>query len=444
MTSTRRRWALVFGAAASALAVSVCAAMRLDSPGGSSESPLEAPRALPHPRARVAGSWPNLFGPMHDSHSAERGLLTSWPAAGPPVKWRKEIGTGYGAPVAIGGTVIVFHREEDFEIVECLDAETGDSRWRRAYPATFDCPVKYSDGPYSTPVVDEESVYAIGAAGVVHCLDRRDGKPRWRRALHDDFDVPADPFGTPASPLLEGDRLILNLGGRPGAGIIALDKRTGDTLWTATDDEAGYATPTPGAIHGRRYVFVFTRSGLVALEPAGRVAWSIPFRANNPEHVNATSPVVDGDIVFVSGYALGNLAVRVLPDGGHEELWRDVGGALDSQYNNLVAWRGCAFGFSSRDNSLRCLDLATGNLRWRFKSELGRGATLAADGRLLVVGEFGCLASLELDTAEARLVAMSEEPVFSNRGFTAPALSDGLLFVRADTELACVDLRSRP
>ena len=417
-------------------------------PMAAPKSPLDSAAPRPSvsslPEEPQIGCWPNLFGPTHNSRSPEEGLVFEWPDEGPPVAWRKSIGTGYGAPIIVGDDGIVFHRLGDREIVECFRIESGETRWRHEDAATFDCPVAYSDGPYSTPTTNDRCVYVIGAAGVVRCLDQQSGELRWRRDLHADYDVPADQFGVPASPLIEGGLLVVNLGGRPGAGILALDCTTGATRWTATEHGAGYATPTPATIHGRRYVFVFTRDGLVALTPAdGSVCWNVPFRASNPEHVNATSPLVEGDIVLVSGYSLGNLAVRILPDGGYEELWRDKRRVLDSQYNNLVAGNGCVFGFASADNSLRCVDLATGDLRWRYKSDLGRGSALAVDGRLLVVGEYGLLAVLALDATEARPLTFTASPIFSSRGFTAPALAGGRLLVRADTELVCVDLRPR-
>jgi outer membrane protein assembly factor BamB len=402
--------------------------------------------------ASAAQGWPNLFGPTHDSVSLEANIRTQWPAGGPPLKWRREVGTGYSAPICWDDRLIVFQRIADEELVECCDAESGAPQWRNAWPAGFrwspayaSSSPEYSNGPYSTPVIDEARVYAWGGGGRLQCLDAATGERLWHRSLNDEYQATLEGFfPVAASPLLEGDRLILNVGGKESAaGIVALDARTGQTLWTATADGAGHATPVAATIHSRRYVFVFTADGLVSLDPAdGRVCWSIPFRARNRDVVNATSPIVYGDIVFVSGYQLGNLCVRVLPDGSYQELWRDKRRNLDSQYNNLLCLDGYVYGFSALDRSFRCLELTTGSVRWKWDSDIGRGASLAAGGRILVLGEHGHLGAIEVDPHEARPVCITGQSLLEGQPcYTAPALHRGLLYVRADKTLLCLDLR---
>jgi outer membrane protein assembly factor BamB len=288
-------------------------------------------------------------------------------------------------------------------------------------------------------------VYAWGGDGRLQCLDAATGEPLWHRALNEEYQVHQEGFFPVASsPLLDGDRLILNVGGKAsGAGVVAIDTQRGQTLWTATEDGASYATPVAATIHGRRYVFVFTDNGLAALDPSdGRVWWSIPFRARNRDVVNATSPIVHGDMVLVSGYQLGNLCVRVLPDGSYQELWRDKRRNLDSQYNNLLCLDGHVYGFSALDRSFRCLDLATGTVRWKWDSDIGRGASLVAGGGILLLGEYGHLGSIAIDPRAPRPVCMTGQSLLDGQHcFTAPALHRGLLFVRADQVLLCFDLR---
>jgi outer membrane protein assembly factor BamB len=395
--------------------------------------------------------WPCLFGATHDSQSGETDVRLDWPAAGPRELWRKQIGTGYSAPVVVGDALVAFQREGDEEIVERLDAATGESRWRFAYPTAYVCPYKYSNGPYGTPVIDGNRVFAWGAEGVLHCLNLADGGMIWQRRLSRDYQVPADLFAVASSPLVEGGMLILNVGGgAPDSGIVALDKGTGETIWTATADGASYATPCPATIHGQRHVFVFTRAGLVSIDPdmsntpSGRVRWSIPFAPKNPEKINASSPIVHGDLVFVTGYMVGCLCIRVLPDGGCQEVWRDRR-ALDCQYNNLVCREGYLYGYSSMDRALRCLDLATGEAQWDWSELPGRGASpLAIGDRMLVLSEQGRLAALALDRSEARQIATTPDPVLDAPCFTSPALHRGRLYLRNETTLVCLDLRARP
>lgn len=390
--------------------------------------------------------WPQLFGPHRDGTSHETGLVTEWSEQGPPEHWRLDVGTGYSAPVAFGDRMIVFHRQGDEEIVECLEAETGESLWTFAYPTAYECRYEYSDGPYSTPIIEDDRVYAWGAEGRLHCLNLDDGSMVWARSLSEEYEVEEGLFAVGASPLLEGDRLILNVGGaQPGSGIVAIDKQTGETLWTATDDGASYATPTAATIHNRRYVFVLTSEGLVSLDPnTGSVWWQIPFKPRKLDSCNAATPLVDGDLVLITaGPGAGSVCLRILPDGNYEEVWRDRR-VLDSQYNNLICIDGFVYGYPSKWNGgakFRCLELATGDLRWKWPSLIDRGASLAVDDRFILLGETGHLATMDVDPTEPRPISMTAEPIVGGPCYTAPALHRGLLYLRTERTLLCLNLR---
>lgn len=391
----------------------------------------------------VGVGWPALLGPSGDCASPERGLDLSWPESGPPQQWRIAVGTGYSSPVVLHDTVVMFHRQGDREVVDGLNAETGRKRWSFSWPARYQCPFNHSSGPYSTPVLEQGRLYAIGAAGDLYCLDLDDGREIWHRNLYDDYQVVIEVWPAAASPLLERDRLIINAGGRKtGAGIVAIDKTTGRTLWTATEDGASCSTPRAATIHGKRYVFVWTADALVALDPAtGRVYWRIPFCANNHEAAHGTPPLIVGDIVVVSGYQVGNLCLRVLPDGGYRELWRDKRRLLDSQYNNLLHVDGHVCGFSAVRRRLRCLDLGEGNLKWSWRSKILNGTSLAVDGAYVLFGSRGRLASLAITAQGVQANAMTEGPLLAPPCLSYPALHNGLLYLRNEEELLCVSLR---
>lgn len=387
--------------------------------------------------------WPTLLGAAHDCTSAETGLELLWGEEGPWEKWRVSVGTGYASPVALGDTVVLLQRKEARELVECFDAETGQSRWEFSWPATYECPYAHSSGPYSAPVLEQGCVYALGAAGQLYCLRLDNGSVLWHRDLHEEYGVEIEVWPVSASPLIEGNRLIVNLGGRKsGAGVIALDKATGKTLWTATNDGASCSTPRAATIHNRRYLFVWTAEALVSLDPeVGKVYWRIPFAAKNHEAAHGTTPLIAGDIVLVSGYQLGNLCVRVLPDGTYQELWRDKRKLLDSQYNNLLYFGGCVCGYSSTRRRLRCLELTTGELKWEWRSREPNGTIISVDGGYLLFGEKGRLGSLSLTPEGATIRSMTERPVLASPCLSYPALNNGLLYLRNEEEMVCIDLR---
>lgn len=391
----------------------------------------------------VGPGWPTLLGPNHDCTSGERGLDLQWPEAGPYQHWRIPVGVGYSSPVVLGERVVLFHRKDDLEILDCLDAETGQTLWSFDSPATYQCPFAHSSGPYSAPVLEAGRVYAVGAAGQMYCLSLEDGSEIWHRDLHGDYEVEIEVWPAAASPLLEDDRLIVNVGGRKtGAGIVALDKDTGKTLWKATDDGASCSTPVAGTIHDRRIAFVWTADALTAVDPAdGNVYWQIPFCAKNYEAAHGTSPLVVDDIVFISGYQLGNLCVRVLPDGGYEELWRNKRKLLDSQYTSLIHLDGNVMGFSAVWRSCRCLKIETGELQWKWRSRLRAATTIAVDGGYLMFDSTGRLASVRITPEGVEEIAMTRRPILAPPAMSYPALHNGLLYLRNEEEMVCLDLR---
>ena len=174
--------------------------------------------------------WPRFLGPRGNNTSAETGLLERWPTNGPPQLWEKRVGSGYGAPSVLGQAVVLHHRVEDEEIVESFDAGTGKSLWRHSAPTRFIDPFGYNNGPRCTPLLTSNRCYTFGAEGRLSCLDVRTGKLVWERETTKDWTVPEPFFGVGSTPLLEGDKLIVMVGGQPNATIVALEPETGRTL----------------------------------------------------------------------------------------------------------------------------------------------------------------------------------------------------------------------
>ena len=392
----------------------------------------------------VDSDWPRMFGPTNDSHSPERIVCNHWPASGPKEIWRNEVGIGYSTPIISDGRVIVLHRVEDEELVECFDLESGDSLWQHRYPTTYVCEFEYSSGPYSTPAVQDGLVYTFGAQWQARCLNLEDGSVVWERDLSEDYPLEEGLFGFGASPYLDDERIVINLGSSE-AGVVALDLKTGETLWTATNHRAGYATPRLGHPHGKPTLFVVTYEGIVALDPVdGTEHWFESFFPKAPASVNATSPITwDNRVLMVTGPGPGALCVACQPDGSHAIAWRNRR-LLDSQFNPLMKVGKHVFGFmSSRNDSaaLRCVNIKSSKEVWSYKSDLERGTGIIADDRLLLWGEHGHLAVMEIDFEEPKLVWFSEEPLLETPCYSAPALSRGLLVLRNEGTLICLDTR---
>jgi outer membrane protein assembly factor BamB len=398
----------------------------------------------------AASVWPALFGPFQDSRSREdpTQLRLDWPEEGPPVKWRQPIGSAYSSPIVYGDNLILFYRLGDEEILECKDAETGNSRWTFRGPTNFLDSFQYSSGPHSTPVTDGQRVYAVGAEGRFYCVDLESGKRVWSRFLTREYNVPRGRYAVAGSPLLEGNLLIFNLGARErNAGIIALDKNTGETVWTVTNHGAGMATPRSAEIHGTRYVFVFTFDGLVCLAPeTGEVRWIEEFQANNPERINTTSPLVHDDLVLISAHFKGSLCLRILPDGQRETVWETVRN-LQSQYNTVIAIDGFVYAFHALNKTFRCVDLSNGKVQWEWPKAgtegIARGSSIAIGNRLLLYGEYGHLASLEINPEQPVVKSLTSKPLLKQPCYSSPAFANGLLYLTNEAEVVCFDLRAR-
>lgn len=434
--------------------------------------------------AAAGSDWPAFLGPTADSKSAERGILTDWPEAGPPLVWQLTLGTGYCMPTIAAGRLYQFDREGDQERLRCLESRTGKLLWTFTYGSDFTDLYGYDNGPRSSPVVDGDRVYTFGAGGILHCLNADDGDVIWKIDTADKFGVIQNFFGVGSTPVVEGDLLIVQIGGSPeasqsvppgrldlvegdGTGIVAFDKLTGQVKYKITDELASYATPKLATIAGRRWCFVFARGGLVGFEPAsGRVDFHFPWRAAILESVNASDPVVMGDQVFISEtYGPGGALLRVEP-GRAEVVWSDAerrrDKSLQTHWNTPVYHDGYLYASSGRHTAnaeLRCVEFDTGKVMWS-EPNLTRSSLLYVDGHFVCLSEDGTLRLLRANPEEYDLVAqcvlkdakLSEPDSFGFAAsrllkypaWAAPVLARGLLYVRGANRLVCLELIPRP
>jgi outer membrane protein assembly factor BamB len=390
---------------------------------------------------RIAGSdWPQLLGPARNGVYNGPPLGDTWPPTGPPVLWQKPIGQGFAGPVVADGRLILFHRVGDEEVVESFDPRTGSTQWRHAYPTSYRDDSGFDEGPRAVPVVANGRVYTFGAEGQLQALDLVTGRPIWRLDTMRRFRVRKGLFGSAGSPLVENGRVIANIGGK-GAGIVAFDAETGAVLWTSTDDEASYSSPVGATLDGVRLAVFLTRNGLVGVDPAtGAVRFKRRWRSRSAVSVNAATPLVIGDLVFVSAaYGTGAAVLRVQ---GNEliELWSsdDV---LSNHYATSVVHQGYLYGFHGFQDSspaFRAVALTTGTVAWTLDDFHAGTVTLAGE-RLLILRESGELILAAASPEAFRPLARAQVLPPTVRAY--PALADGFLYLRNGVTLACLDLR---
>lgn len=394
----------------------------------------------PTPAAEPASDWPQFLGPYRDGALPNASLPDTWPASGPPVVWQRKVGQGFAGPVVSGGKLVLFHRVGDRETVECLDAATGNPLWSADYPTAYRDDFGFDEGPRATPTVAGGRVYTFGAEGVLSCWDLADGRNMWRVDTKAQFAAGKGYFGLACSPLVEGDAVIVNLGGGNGAGVVAFDRSTGKLLWKATDDEASYSSPVAATVNGRRYAFVFTRAGLVALDPpTGKVYWQFPWRSTMNASVNATTPLVIGDRVFLSAsYETGAVVLQV-KETGPEKVWSNDE-SLSCHYATPVHHDGFLYGYHGRQEqgpSLRCVELSSGKVRWSA-DDFGAGSVLLAGDKLLLLTEKGQLILAPATPDGFKPTARAQILGFDTRAY--PALAGGRLYARGKDRVVCVNL----
>ena len=392
----------------------------------------------------AAADWPQFLGPTRNGVSTETGLKATWPKNGPPVVWEKEIGEGFSGPVVVGDRVILFHRVGDQEVVECLGAADGATKWKQGYATKYSDQYGKGDGPRSTPLVAGGRVYTLGADGVLQCLKLDNGDKVWRRSLHADYEVRPGFFGVATSPLLEGGRLLVNVGGAHGAGIVAFNKDDGKQVWKADDHDASYSSPVAAELGGARRVVFFTRDGLAVLDPAdGAIRYSKHWRSRMDASVNAASPVVVGDEIFLTAcYGTGAVLLRVKKDDV-ETVWSGDK-SLSCHYGTPVYKDGYLYGFDGRQEEgarLRCVEMKSGKVQWTSEN-FGCGSMILADGKLIILTENGDLVLAKANPDKYEELARAA--VLTNVPCRAPlALADGKLYGRDGKKLVCWNLKEK-
>ncbi len=393
----------------------------------------------------AAEDWPQWLGPRRDASSTEK--VTPWKEA-PKVVWSQTVVEGNSSPVVAGGRVFLHTKVNgrDEEEVAAYDAGTGQVVWHKTYPrgkGTF----LFGNGPRATPLVDHGRLYTFGITGILSCFDAADGKQLWQVDTAKTLKAPGLFFGASCSPLLDGDRLLLNVGGK-GASVVAFGKDKGDVLWKSQDDAASYASPILlGEGKGRQAVFL-TGQGVLSLSLAdGSLLWR--YDLADPFHESATTPVRVGDLLVAGSIGSGSVGLRLETRDDKPaaaQVWKNpqltcyfsTPVAVGKEHVYLVTGtpplRGTAV-----SSTLRCVEAGSGKELWQ-KPKVGKyHASLLRTGndRLLMLTDKGDLALLDPDPKEYRELARSH---VCGETWAHPALSEGRLYLRDGAKLICLQM----
>jgi outer membrane protein assembly factor BamB len=382
-----------------------------------------------------AVDWPQWRGINRDGRSTEEISPASWGKDGPKQLWKKQVGTGVSSMAVRGGRLYTMGNNGGMDVVFCLDAATGAEIWKHTYPQALDAR-QFEGGPAGTPTVDGDKLYTLSHEGDLFCLAAASGKVVWSKNLQKDFGGSRERWGYAGSPLVDGNLVIVDSGGA-GASTVALDKTTGALKWKAGDDGPGYSSPIAFNLAGTRCVAVFKGDALVGLNAAnGQELWR--YRWKTSYDVNAPTPLVFGDKIFItSGYGTGCALLQVGP-GKATEIWRNKN--MRSQLASPVLVQGYIYGIDGNvgGGELRCLDLGNGEIKW--KQNIGGGALISAGGHLLALNERGELIVAEASPTSYRELARAQ--VLGGHCWVAPAVADGKIYCKNNQgTLVCLDGR---
>lgn len=399
-----------------------------------------------------AGDWPQWRGPQRNGATIETGLLATWPEGGPPLRWqRTDLGFGYGAPAVVGERLyLLANADLDNESVLALAIADGRTLWSTRLGRVGN-PKQNPNFPAarSTPTVDGEMLFALGSDGDLACLDAVTGQVRWRKQLRTDFGGKPGAWAYAESPLVDGDTLVVTPGGAE-ATLVALNKHNGEVRWRAAlpeADEAAYASSIAVDLGGVRQYVQLLQKGLVGLEAqTGRLLWrfSKPVSRYN---ANIPTPLAGADLIYTASAGTGGGTVRLRRTGDEvtiEELYFEA--KLPTAIGGSVLVGPHLYGTTAQ--ALLCVEFATGRIVWEERA-LGAAALCFAGGRLYLHGENGQVALVEPSPEGYRERGRFSPPDRPKRrspmekSWAHPVVAHGHLYLRDHGSLWCYDVRAR-
>ena len=378
-----------------------------------------------------ADDWPQWRGPDRDGISKETRWLTDWPASGPKKLWEASVGIGYSSCSASKGRLYTMGNVAETDNVLCFDAETGKVNWKHEYPCTSKDPNGYL-GTRCTPTVDGDFVYTVSRQGNFFCLATANGAVKWSKDFRKDFAAETPTWGFAGSPLIEKDWVLAEVSGK--ASVVAFNKLTGEVAWQAGNEPAGYGSLVAFDLGGQRCLLQFSGEQLICRHMKdGSEMWRLPWKTSY--RVNATTPIIQGDEIFLStGYGYGCALVKASTSGA-TEIWRNKN--MRNHVNSCVRVDGFLYGYD--DSELKCLDWKSGAVKWGTRA-YGKGSLIEADGKLILYGQSG-----KLGLAEATPAAFKERCSFQaltgKDTWASPVLANGRLYVRSLDKVLALDVK---
>ena len=428
---------------------------------------------LPHAigiESAIGEDWPGFLGTNRDGKSNETGIKMDWSAGKLNILWTADLGEGYGAGSVSGGRFFIGDRVKDQSRLTCFDAKTGESLWVHKYETDYVDMYGFDGGPRCSPLIHEGRVYMFGVEGMLYCLDVDNGAEIWKVDTAKEFGVIQNFFGVGSTPVIFQENLLVMVGGSPqssqkvqrgalnlvesnGSAIVAFDKRTGEVTFQSGNDLASYSSPVIRQINGQDCCLAFCRQNLIGLDPSnGKIKFEFPWRAKKLESVNASTPlVIDNQVFITESYGPGS-ALLDLTSGKPDVVWKDSGRdkAMEAHWNTPIEIDGHIYGCHGQYRNaaeLRCIESASGKVKWS-QPGLDRTSLTYVDGHFVCLSESGGMQLLKVNSESFDPVTTYEEPADKNVTqasleypcWAAPVIADGLMYIRGKNRLVCFEL----
>lgn len=393
----------------------------------------------------AAADWPQFLGPHRNGLSSETGLLKVWPASGPKEVWRVKGGVGMSGLAIRQDRLVTLVQKDGRQFALALSPQTGKKLWETGIGPAYSN--RMGDGPRATPAIAGDMLYVFTGEGALLGLKTSDGKQIWRREVVSELKGEPAEYGMACSPLVTAD-LVIVTAGVPGAAVAAYRQATGELAWKTGDDTAGYSSPALLNVGGKAQIVAFTGKAAVGLSPAtGTELWRYPFETDFDCNI-ATPLEFQGQVFISSGENHGSALLSLKPAGeGFEvkETWTSFGpsSVMRNEWQTSLLMDGVIYGMDNVGGAgpvtnLNCVDMTTGKRLWQ-QPRFGKGNMIAADGKLWMAMQSG-----ELVVAVANRSKYEElgRTKVAGTTRTAPALAGGLLYLRDNSDIICLDVRN--
>lgn len=390
----------------------------------------------------LQADWPQWRGNGRDGRTAAPSA--AWPKE-LKEEWQVTVGVGHSTPIVSGGKIYVFARQDEQEVLQCLDLKTGKELWRSVLPIAYEmheAAKGHGKGPKSTPIVSGGNVFTLGISGVLSCHDAQTGKLKWRNEFSKQYAKTSPLFGTAMSPIVDGNVVIAHVGGHDKGALTAFEVETGAVKWANSFDGPAYASPIIVTLAGVRQLVTFTQKNVVGVDVTnGQLLWNLPAKSQYDE--NCATAVSYKDMLIFSTEEQGLTAIRLEKDGDKispKEVWANKEGRL--YLSTPVLEGNILFGFSVlKKGQFFALDADTGKTLWQGPGRAGENAAILNLGgkELLLLTNEAKLIVLPVNAKE--FAPTVEYTVANSETWAHPVVLDNRILIKDLTTLKSLALR---